>query len=116
MDFATFKNTITYGTMFDGAKFGAISDFDKKNFDECCCLPIKCLILFLLLLHVLAAIITTPRHTAYMYLVMMFLFHFVNCCSYMHVVIMFIKTIDILILDISCIGKENLEIAMTLLP
>ena len=81
------------------------------------CLPIKCLILFLLL-HVLAAINTTPRHTAYMYLVMMFLFHFVNCYNYMHVVIMimFIKTIGNLILEISGIGKEYLAIAMTLLP
>ena len=92
-----------------------ISDFYKKNLTNVA-LPIKCLILFLLLLHVLAAIITTPRHTAYIFLVIMFHFHFVNYCSYKYLVIMFIKTIGSLILEISCIGKENLEIAMTLLP
>ena len=47
-----------------------ISDFDKENFDECCCLPTKhAIILFLLLLHALVAVVATPHHIAHTYLV-----------------------------------------------
>ena len=43
---------------------GVISDFDKENFDESFCLPVKhTIILLLLLLHVLVSIIATPHHT-----------------------------------------------------
>ena len=42
-----------------------------ENFDECCCLPVKrALVIFWLLLHVLVAVITTPRHIVHTYLVM----------------------------------------------
>ena len=42
-----------------------------ENFDECCCLPVKrALVIFWLLLRVLVAVITTPRHIVHTYLVM----------------------------------------------
>ena len=48
---------------------GVISDFDKENFDECFCLPVKCAILHLLLycmpllpLSPLLATFHTPQH------------------------------------------------------
>ena len=55
---------------------GVINDFDKENFDEYCFLPVKrTIMLFLLLLHLLVAVIS-------MYLCDdIFLFHFVECCA-----------------------------------
>ena len=57
----------------------AISDLDKENLTNVAAFQLSALIL---LLHALVAVITTPSHVAHTYLVMTFLFHFVNCCSY----------------------------------
>ena len=84
-------DNIPYGTNVWRCKIltnGATCDFDEENFDECCCLPVKhVLIIFLLLLH--ACTFCRYRCSALRCTRVsrngVFLFHFaiVNCCTWL---------------------------------